>query len=151
ESALDKLRNGEITANTDLIALLLACSDHMGNLIGVLESGAEAPDPDLQAEGDGLLARLQRDWLSGDAGGATAAPPAPKEEAVLSSGGGGVETGCGHMSLRFGRVVLRNGMDPLSFLRYLGTLGHIERMETLADAMPAADEMDPEACYLGFE
>lgn len=151
ESALDKLRNGEITANTDLIALLLACSDHMGNLIGVLESGAEAPDPDLQAEGDGLLARLQRDWLSGDAGGATAAPPAPKEEAVLSSGGGVVETDCWHISLRFGPDVLRNGMDPLSFLRYLGTLGHIERMETLADAMPTADEMDPEACYLGFE
>ncbi len=153
ESALDKLRNGEIAANTDLIALLLACSDHMGNLIGVLESGADAPDADLQAEGDGLLARLQRDWLSG-AGAAQDsghAPPAPKSEEVLASGGGVVETDCWHISLRFGPDVLKNGMDPLSFLRYLGTLGRIERIETIADAMPPADEMDPESCYLGFE
>ncbi|PTD95554.1 chemotaxis protein CheA [Pseudothauera lacus] len=151
ESALDKLRNGEINANADLVALLLACSDHMGNLIGVLESGAEAPDAELQGEGDALLARLQRDWLN--AGGADAAthPAAPAADAVLSSGGGVVETDCWHISLRFGPDVLRGGMDPLSFLRYLGSLGSIERLETIADAMPAADEMDPEACYLGFE
>ncbi|THF65069.1 chemotaxis protein CheA [Pseudothauera rhizosphaerae] len=150
ESALDKLRNGEITANADLIALLLACSDHMGHLIGVLESGTAAPGGDLQTDGDALLARLQRDWLSADAVGAAAAP-APKAEPVLSSGGGAVETDCWHISLRFGPDVLKNGMDPLSFLRYLTTLGRIERIETLADAMPAAEEMDPEACYLGFE
>lgn len=153
ESALDKLRNGEIAANTDLIALLLACSDHMGNLIGVLEAGADAPDADLQAEGDALLARLQRDWLSGEAAGKAEAvqPPATTNDEVRASGGGVVETDCWHISLRFGADVLRGGMDPLSFLRYLGTLGSIERIETLADAMPAADEMDPESCYLGFE
>ena len=30
-----------------------------------------------------------------------------------------------HISLRFGADVLRNGMDPLSFIRYLETIGDI--------------------------
>jgi two-component system chemotaxis sensor kinase CheA len=55
------------------------------------------------------------------------------------------------ISLRFGADVLRNGMDPLSFIRYLAQLGSITRIELLADRLPAADEFDPESCYLGFE
>lgn len=152
ENALDKLRNGEIKLDADLVALLLACSDHIGNLLGVLETGAPAPDEDLAAEGAALLGRIQRDWLDGHAAPAGhAGPPTACEEAVHSSGGGAVETDCWHISLRFGPDVLKNGMDPLSFLRYLATLGQILRMETLADAMPAAEEMDAECCYLGFE
>jgi two-component system chemotaxis sensor kinase CheA len=42
-------------------------------------------------------------------------------------------------------------MDPLSFIRYLGTLGKVTGIVTLPDALPAAAEMDPESCYLGFE
>ena len=56
-----------------------------------------------------------------------------------------------HISLRFGRDVLRNGMDPLSFIRYLQTLGRISGIFTLADAIPVDGSMDPESCYLGFE
>jgi two-component system chemotaxis sensor kinase CheA len=53
--------------------------------------------------------------------------------------------------VRFGRDVLRAGMDPLSFIRYLATLGDLVRVETLTDGMPEAESMDPESCYLGFE
>jgi two-component system chemotaxis sensor kinase CheA len=42
-------------------------------------------------------------------------------------------------------------MDPLAFLRYLLNLGEIAHLTTLTDALPPADEMDPELCYLGFE
>jgi two-component system chemotaxis sensor kinase CheA len=62
-----------------------------------------------------------------------------------------VNTDAWHISVRFGPGVLRNGMDPLSFLQYLASLGEIIAITTLADAMPAAVEMDPECCYLGFE
>jgi two-component system chemotaxis sensor kinase CheA len=58
---------------------------------------------------------------------------------------------CWHISIRFGRNVLKNGMDPLAFLRYLLNLGEIAHITTLTDAMPEADAMDPELCYLGFE
>ena len=151
ENLLDKLRNAEITLDSNLIALLLGCADHIGNLLGVLEAGAAGPDADLAAEGEALLARLQRDWLSEDSAQAGSARPAAMPPPLESSGGGAVETDCWHISLRFGPDVLRNGMDPLSFLRYLGSIGRIERLETLTDAMPTAEAMDPESCYLGFE
>ena len=80
--------------------------------------------------------------------------PAPDKQETrtlgcLDQAGGGSDQW--HISLRFGSDVLRDGMDPLCFIRYLGTLGTITAIVTLADALPAAEEMDPEACYLGFE
>lgn len=153
ENALDKLRNGEIRLNVDLVALLLACSDHIGNLLGVLEAGAPDPDAELAAEGMALLARLQRDWLDDRPadGLSRSGPPSPRDEPVQSSGGGEVETDCWHISLRCGPDVLRSGADPLSYLRYLTSIGRIVHLETIADAMPEAAAMDPETCYLGFE
>jgi two-component system chemotaxis sensor kinase CheA len=47
--------------------------------------------------------------------------------------------------------VLRNGLDPLPFIRYLRTLGTITAIVVVPDAMPPADAMDPESCCLGFE
>ncbi len=46
---------------------------------------------------------------------------------------------------------MKQGMDPLAILRYLATLGEIAHLSTLVDTLPPAAEMDPEACYLGFE
>ncbi len=156
ENALDKLRNGDIKVSSDLVAVLLGCCDHIGNLLSVLEAGAAEPDEDLRAEGDSLLSRLQRDWLDAKEEAPAASvqpnrPPVEKVDDVQASGGGLVETDFWHISLRFGAGVLRNGMDPISFLRYLSTLGQIVHIETIPDAMPSAEEMDPEACYLGFE
>ncbi|TVT58986.1 MAG: chemotaxis protein CheA [Azoarcus sp. PHD] len=154
ESVLDRLRNGEIKLNSDLVALLLACSDHIGNLLDVLATGTPAPDGDLAAEGSALLNRLQRDWLEKGSGGearSSSAPPSARDEPLHSSGGGEVETDCWHISLRFGPDVLRNGMDPLAFLRYLSSIGRIVLLEAIADGMPNADEMNAESCYLGFE
>ncbi|MCH2222028.1 MAG: chemotaxis protein CheA, partial [Dechloromonas sp.] len=36
-------------------------------------------------------------------------------------------------------------------IRYLSTLGEILGIETVSESMPAAAEMDPESCYIGFE
>ena len=57
-----------------------------------------------------------------------------------------------HISLRLraGRV-LRHGMDPAAFLRYLAKLGRIEAIVTLSDTLPAFEQFDAETCYLGFE
>ncbi|MDN0085161.1 chemotaxis protein CheA [Crenobacter sp. SG2305] len=148
ENVLDQLRNGDIRLGTDLVAVLLACSDHIGLLLGELEAGHATPADRLLADGDALLARLQGNGLGPDA---SLARTAVSVGALESLGGKTAEPDCWHISLRFEPHVLRNGMDPMSFLRYLATLGTIVHMETLADAMPSADEMDAEACYLGFE
>jgi two-component system chemotaxis sensor kinase CheA len=56
-----------------------------------------------------------------------------------------------HISVRFGTDLLKHGTDPLTLLNGLAALGDIVMMETLAESLPPAADMDPEACYLGFE
>ncbi len=149
ENVLDQLRNGEIPFSSELSTLMLACCDQLVALLDVLAAGLPAPDAVLQARGDALLTTLSEKFLGSRT--AAAALPVEQEAGLATSGGGMVVTDAWHISLRFAPGVLRNGTDPLSFLYYLGALGEIIALTTLADAMPASDEMDPECCYLGFE
>ena len=149
ENVLDRLRNGEIEVSGELTGLLLRCCDHLGRLMDVLEAGQPEPAADIGQAGDALLAELVVYTTDGAAPAAGSVVEAANE--VEASGGGVVITDAWHISVRFGPHVMRGGMDPLSFIRYLATLGEILAIETLADAMPPAAEMDPESCYLGFE
>ena len=163
ENLLDALRNGEMSLCAPIATLLLACGDHIGRLIDVLAAGGPPPDEALAQAGDSLSARLQgaldsahdntHDGAEADeeAAGSATVVVVDDDADVESSGGGVVNTDSWHISLRFGRDVLRCGTDPLTFIRYLCGLGEIIGLETIADAMPAAEAMDPEACYLGFE
>ena len=154
ENVLDALRNGAISVSPALATQLLECCDHMGNLVEVLAAEQAAPSAELQGRGDaltsGLMTFLDVASPSGEAppSGVTLHDPTVEVE---SSGGAVVITDSWHVSVRFGPNVLRGGMDPLSFIRYLGSLGEILGIETITDAMPAAAEMDPESCYIGFE
>jgi two-component system chemotaxis sensor kinase CheA len=148
ENVLDELRAGNIIVGADLIALLLRCKDHINALLQRFADGAGAPDGELAEQGEALTRQL-RQYLP--AAQPQAGMPAEREEPVEASGGGVVGHDCWHISIRFGSEVLKNGMDPLSFLRYLATLGEIVHIATLSESMPPAAEMDPEACYLGFE
>ncbi len=153
EGVLGEIRNGKMFIDHELAALLLACGDHIGALVDCVADRGADPDAELLAQGGVLLDQLH-------------AYMAPVQVSGTSSGGGlparrGAGTPAGderrvkndnwHISLRFGPNVLRNGMDPLSFLRYMGTLGEIISVNTLLDTMPDAAAMDPESCYLGLE
>jgi two-component system chemotaxis sensor kinase CheA len=139
EGVLERVRSGAIAAEGDLIELLLASRDHIALLIarGEKETGLSGEEA---AAGVSLATRLQR-HLEPKTSQATIHAPAPAP-AVLD---------CWLISLRFGRDVLRNGMDPLSLLRYLATLGEIACLKAQLDTMPAAAAMDPESCYLGLD
>ncbi len=152
ESVMDKVRGGEITVDEELAALLLSSRDHIGSLVDRLAAGETGPDAQSQSVGDGLVARLGL-WLNGGQTGKEAprAAVAERQQTVTLDGGGYVENDTWHISVRFGENLFRNGFDPLSFIRYLGTLGQLIHVETLTDAVPEADVMDPESCYLGFE
>jgi len=154
ESLLEKMRSGAIAIDDDGIALLLACVDHIGTLLEPAVN-SQPLDEQIQVHGEVLLQRLKHsDTPTLSTMGAAAhqtIPMPPPALSVAQPGDRDATTECWHISLRFGRDVLRNGMDPLAFLRYLTTLGDIVHLTTLTDAMPAADEMDPETCYLGFE
>jgi len=160
ESVLDKVRAGKMELSEPLVALLLSCSDHIGALIDGLAAGELSGTPEQKAQGEPLQAQL-RQFLAASADPAAAqastsastasmAPTADTEQ-VQRIGAGAVNADHWHISVRFGPDVLRNGMDPLSFIRYLGTLGKVVAIETVPDALPDAEHMDPELCYVGFE
>jgi two-component system chemotaxis sensor kinase CheA len=146
ESVLDKVRDGAVPVSDDLVTLLLACRDHIGALIDAVDAGTLDGNATLIDAGAPLVAALQA-YLDG-----AGTQPAPAARGATA----GTQAAAGapahwHIALRFGPDVLRNGMDPLSFIRYLGQMGSITRIALLADALPAADGFDPESCYLGFE
>ncbi len=152
ESVLDRARGGEMALDDELTGLLLECSDHLGRLLDIAADGAE-PDEDDAAHGAALTRRLAVYLERFGEGEQLPVETGAAEPRIDSAGPGpdGVENCAWHISLRFGRDVLRNGMDPMSFIRYLATFGEIVHVVTLPDAMPPAAEMDPECCYLGFE
>ena len=158
ENVLDRVRSGEVPINGDLIALLLSCRDYIGMLVEQIATNSAA-EPDKEAETTGVMLLNQ---LKAYQVGTKETPPVTtitqspsqtpqSQTTVLPQPGGTVESDHWHISLRFGHDVLRNGMDPLAFIRYLDNMGKIVHIATLPDAMPFAPDMDPESCYLGFE
>ena len=150
ENVLDILREGGIEISSDLVAILLTCRDHIALLIEDIDQGKLEED-DMQAQQGELLLEQLRPYLGQEqASGASTAVSQVKVE-VEKDSTSVAQTGNWHISLRFGKDSLRNGMDPLAFIRYLSTLGSIVTITTLTDAIPKASDMDPETCYLGFE
>ena len=149
ESVLDRARSQALELTPDLIGLMLQCHDHLALLIADIQSEAD-PAPEVVAAGEQILAQLVP-FLGG--GLAKAAPAEAAKAAKTSASAPGEVSGrdCWHLSLRFGRDVLRNGMDPLSFVRYLATLGEIVHLTTVFGQLPERDGFDPEECRLGLE
>lgn len=151
ESVLDRVRNGELQMEGDLVAVLFASCDHLVELIDHVAAGGGDPTADIQDKSSAIVTKLN-DYLEGDSEKTTTVTiQVERDHPYTREGGGEVETDLWHISLRFGKDVLRNGMDPLSFIRYLSTLGDINHIVTLLNNIPAAAEMDAESCYLGFE
>jgi two-component system chemotaxis sensor kinase CheA len=148
ESLLDEVRRGTVTITEPLVELLLACADHIANMIDQVDSDGDANLADEAGVGAALVARLTRHMPDTGA--------MPRSTNTLTAAAIPAETvpaECGHwhISVRFGASVLKNGMDPLSFLRYLSTLGAVTHIVAVHDAVPSLAEIDPEDCYLGFE
>ncbi|PKM23416.1 MAG: chemotaxis protein CheA [Gammaproteobacteria bacterium HGW-Gammaproteobacteria-13] len=156
ESLLDQVRNGEKSLDGSMLSLLLTCGDYIGSLITAVEDRSEAidPNPELRAH---LISQLNEYLEQGVEPVAAAPLPEQTQLSQVPSGKVDVLTGeevgsdLWHISLRPNSDVLRNGMDPLSFLRYLSKLGRIVYLHTLTDTLPLAEAFDAESNYLGFE
>lgn len=159
ETALDRVRIGKVPMDSAFAVLLLSCKDHIGALVAAATGGSEDSHPSLDARSAELSTLLQAKagavngaTTAASAGGAKHDPHAnavPTDNRTLSASGHW--PGHWHISARFKPDVLRGGMDPLSFIRYLTTFGGIKGIAVVADALPPADDFDPETCYLGFE
>ncbi len=152
ESVLDKVRGGEVRFDSDLVALFLAVGDFLGELVDGIAENKEADDA-TRAQGDNLVTRLKT-YLGASQAGASAPSagvPVMHEPSIEKEGGGAVGTDNWHLSLRFNPEVTKNGMDPISFIRYLCTLGTLAHVVMTLDGIPPLESFDPECCYIGFE
>jgi two-component system chemotaxis sensor kinase CheA len=142
ETLLGHVREGAVRVTPELISVLLPCADHITRYVEGVAEGRPEPSPGEAAEAEALLARLAP-FEPGGAG--------PQPAAAV----GVAETAAGprdwNLRLRLGPDCLRNGMDPLSLLRYLGSLGTVTRVVVDDSALPDASDMDPETNYLAFE
>jgi len=174
ENVLEQVRSGKLTIDDKLIELLLMCRDHIAVLVEFAAAEQHVSEAAVVNE-EGLLKQLQAflssmsnqpeteintttHSLLGNKFPNSLQYPHPSplsadevEEVRDFFQDKVVESGNWHISLRFGEDVLRNGMDPISFINYLPRLGEIVSLTTITDAIPPAEEMDPESCYLGFE
>ncbi|GAB4254064.1 MAG: chemotaxis protein CheA [Methylomicrobium sp.] len=148
ETVLDQVRRGQRAIDGELISTLLSCKDHTAKLIDYCLHGTEDQLPsELEGAGEVLIRKL--------AGSTKSDLPVSPASAAAGAAAADIETGTPAndwvILLEFGRDALRNGMDPLSFIRYLKTIGDIVDILTLTPDLPAGDDMDPESCYLHFK
>jgi len=149
ESVLDEIRSGKLLADTGMISLFLQCGDHLQDLVGGIE--AQKQETDAQAvEGERLIGLLKA-LRKVETRSLVAPAPIALDVEEIEPGPDGVAADAWHISLRLASDVLKAGMDPLSFFRYLASMGEILGIEVLDDRLPPVDEMDPEDLYLGFE
>lgn len=149
ENLLDNARDGKVTLTSDLLSILLPCRDHIARLVDNARQG-NANDGECLAQGRALLDSLSP-WLADDHKPATKQPQPVPGAAKAEPAGKRSEKDAWHISVRLGRDLLRNGMDPLSIIRFLNTLGTIVHIATIDDHLPTDESFDPEDLYLGFE
>ncbi len=142
ETLMDALRNGTLEADENITALLLQSGDQMGRLLDEVNTGEN--DPAVAKRSQELGEQLRAAMGGGDKHDEAHAAEVVAEEANDAPGHW-------QISLRFADDALRNGLDPLSFVRYLSTLGKVLHIATLDDRIPHLEAFDAEDCKLGFE
>ncbi len=158
ENVLDQVRKEVLPLDDAMMSLLLNCGDYMDDLVEAIAQFKEEQDPDperraeLEAKLNTYLVQVARASASVmDTVAQAPATAAVAHKEVSPSADIAVGNPYWHISLRFHQDVLRDGLDPLSFLRYLLTMGRAAYIHVIDGAIPAADDMDAELCHIGFE
>ena len=137
ESAFQMVRDGQLAAGGELISLTLASLDHIRTLL-------ERPEEADRVRGEALLAAYAdlagHPAPGGKSGRGAAARPAEAvdRERVF------------RIRWRPATDMLACGGNPLLLLNELRELGP-STVTPLADAVPPLEELDPEACHLGWD
>ncbi len=154
ENLLDQIRIAAIVLDPDLVGILLECRDHILDLLNFFEENEEATlDEEINTTSQKLIEKLNYYLASNkkQPDGDSTDEYETKDNDAIEETDMIVKNECWHISLRFGNDMFRNGMDPGSFIRFLGEQGDIVNIKTVYDNIPGGEEMAPELCYLGFE
>jgi two-component system chemotaxis sensor kinase CheA len=147
ESLLDLLRAGALQLTPALSTLLLQCNDQINALVHAAQH-PQADDSPGEAARAALVLQLQ---AAGAAVTGPASAHAPAPAAAAASTAPDATTLPWQISARFGPETFRNGMDPLTILRYVAGLGRIPQLQCDTAAVPTLEAIDPECCHLGFQ
>ncbi|ASP39328.1 chemotaxis protein CheA [Bacterioplanes sanyensis] len=137
ETILDSARHGQRELDEELVGLLLQSRDHLQEL--TLASVGGSATADLVRKGDEILGKMTsvESWAEEpEADDETPLPEAEKQWLI---------------SLRFREDAFRNGIDAISFIRYLQQKGKVVDVLTLQHLIPDSADYDAESCYLGFD
>ncbi len=150
ENTLDRARDNKFTIDSNLINILFKCRDHMQVLVKLSFDDFQLEN-EIQQLGIQLIENLAP-WsdapvLATEPEGASDNLSTEDEQPSSELD----ESQYWHISLRLSPDCLKNGMDPLSFIRFLSTLGEIKHIESLADNFPNLALFDPENLYFAYE
>ncbi len=150
ETLLDALRDGRRGLDGECMDALLASRDQIDALLREVDHGGPT-DPDVLDRSAALAQRLR--GLMGEPEAAAPAPTsaAPAAPEGVEQAGEAEGPACWHLSVKFGPDALRNGLDPLAFLRYLGQMGTVHALHLMHAEVPALDALDAEACHIWVE
>ena len=155
ETLLDRLREGHLRLTPALSTLLLQCNDQIRALVDAAQD-PNADDEAATAQREALITRLQAaggvavGTTGGAAGGATDLP-APSGASAAAAAAPPAPRGPWQVSATFGPETFRNGMDPLTILRYVAGLGQVDQVACDSAAVPTLELIDPECCHLGLQ
>jgi len=156
ENLLVCVREGSLAITANMTGLLLECHDFIEILLNHYEGKEELPlDAETEALFNELTVRLNT-YLPGSDTEIQSSVSGIKNGSFNDGTTGSademyVRNNCWHISLRFGKNVFKDGLDPYSFINYLSEKGEIQSIKTIYEDMPAGDKMNADLCYLGFE
>lgn len=147
ESLIMRVRDAGLTLSRAQISALLQGLDLLRAEVTHLSEGG-APNP-LQSQHAEQFAHLQSLLPAGAQSRELSAETISKDTIEREPRAEGVASW--HISLRFAQELFQMGFDPASFLRYLGKLGEITRLQVMPNSLPEWSEFHSEMCYLGLE
>lgn len=113
ENVLDRARDQEIAVDAKLLPLLLQCCDHISTLIALIVND-QPVSAEVHAKGADLVRQLSPWLLTTEI---VDENHHRHEHYTTESSADGVW----HISLKMSTEALKNGMDPISIIRYLAT------------------------------
>ena len=171
ESLMDEIRQDKQQLSSDLVSLLMECGDHIGNLVS--ESLGQTVDlEELATNENQLLSRLSKflksipDPLNQNLEDSQSEAPEIEKLAIetpsssndihhsatIDQSNNLMTSGHGWLvQVAFGESVMRDGVDPMSIISYLSSMGTLSSVKSKLSASATLEKYDPESCYLETE
>ncbi len=142
EALLDRMRAGAQPIDQTAVQLLLECLDQIELLLHELSDPSQSHLNQQRSRQLMLKLDALKDEAGDDGGqGMATAHPGTGQAAAAAEW---------LLGIRFGPDNLRDGYDPLAFVRYLGQLGELLAVQGLTDEVAALEQLDAERCQLGL-